>query len=151
MFVDACTLCKGNCWNCFYADVCGVWLDDLSIPVPQIEVDEPNGNESTDLVNLTPHAITLITGNGNRVIEPSGTVARVSVETATVDSIDGIPVTQSVFGEVENLPEPKENTIYIVSSLVAQRVPEREDVFIPNESVRDEQGKIVGCKSLGRV
>lgn len=85
------------------------------------------------------------------VIEPSGKIARVSVRTETVGNIDGIPVTRSVFGEVEGLPAPENGTIYVVSSLVAGRVAAREDVFIPNESVRDEKGRIVGCKSLGRV
>lgn len=84
-------------------------------------------------------------------IKPEGTVARVSVKTATVGKIDGIPVTKSVYGEVMDLPEPEEGTIYIVSALVAGRVPEREDVFIPNESIRDEKGRIVGCKSIGHV
>lgn len=60
-------------------------------------------------------------------------------------------MTETVFGEVEGLPETQEGTIYVVSSLVAQRVPNRTDVFIPNESVRDDQGRIIGCKSLGRI
>jgi hypothetical protein len=106
----------------------------------------------TKIVNLTPHAITIVSENGDilRKIEPSGMLARCSVRTECVGEMDGIPVTTSVFGQVEGLPEPEEGTIYIVSSLVAQRV-NRDDVFIPNESVRDEQGRIIGCKSLGRV
>ena len=38
-----------------------------------------------------------------------------------------------------------------VSSLVAARCNDRTDVFIPNEPIRDAEGRIVGCKSLGRV
>lgn len=60
-------------------------------------------------------------------------------------------VTGTSYGEVEGLPAPSNGTIYIVSSLVAARCVGRTDVFIPNESVRDEQGRIVGCRSLGRV
>lgn len=106
-----------------------------------------------NIKNLTPHTINFVSPEGYPVmdIKPEGTVARVSAKTATVGEIDGIPVTKSVYGEVEGLPEPEEGTIYIVSALVAGRVPEREDVFIPNESVRDEKGRIVGCKSLGHV
>lgn len=105
------------------------------------------------VINLTPHAISFIGVDGavTRVIEPSGSIARVSVLTGTVGEIDGIPITTSVFGAVDGLPEPTEGTVFVVSSLVAQRVPEREDVFIPNESVRDERGRIIGCRSLGRV
>lgn len=102
--------------------------------------------------NMTPHAVNFVDQDGDilRTVEPSGTVARVSVKTETIGKIDGIPVTSSVYGEIENLPEPEEGTVFIVSSLVAGRT-DREDVFIPNESVRDEQGRIIGCRSLGRV
>ena len=105
------------------------------------------------IVNLTPHAITFVNNEGNAImtVQPSGTVARVKTGTIMTGEFCGIPVTATEYGDIENLPEREEGTIYIVSSLVAQRCPEREDVFIPNESVRDEQGRIIGCKSLGKV
>lgn len=103
------------------------------------------------IVNLTPHSIAFVKESGNLVIEPSGIIARVSTSTQVIGEIDGVPVTETVFGEVENLPEPQEDTVFLVSSLVAQRVTGRSDVFIPNESVRDSEGRIVGCKSFGRV
>lgn len=62
-----------------------------------------------------------------------------------------IPVTGTTYGDVQGLPDQEEGTIYIVSSIVAKRVPDRLDVFIPNESVRDSEGNIVGCKSLAHV
>ena len=104
-------------------------------------------------VNLTPHSITFITEEGNRVIEPSGTVARLTTETIINGYIGGIPVTITKYGEIEGLPDPDPNceTIYIVSSLVAGRCHDRDDVYIPNESVRDSEGRIIGCKSLGRI
>ena len=101
--------------------------------------------------NLTPHNITLFVGDKTIVIPASGNLARVSAKTETVGEIDGIPVTETVFGEVEGLPAPEDGVVYVVSSLVAGRVPERRDVFIPNESVRGEEGRITGCKSLGRI
>ena len=109
------------------------------------------------IVNLTPHKITFISDKGNLSIDPSGTIARVSAKVEETGHIYvtkfglSIPITTTVYGEVEGLPDPKENTIFVVSSLVAQRVPEREDVFIPNESVRDENGRIIGCRSLGHI
>ena len=107
----------------------------------------------TKIVNLTPHAITFVDTEGNPVltVEPSGILARCATKTVMVDAINGIPVTSTEFGEVEGLPDPTENTIFLVSSLVASRVPNRIDVFIPNESVRDDKGRIIGCKSLGRI
>lgn len=105
------------------------------------------------LINLTPHAITFVNSEGNPilVVEPSGSVARVEATTVVTGSIDGIPVTETQFGEVEGLPDAEPGKVFIVSALVAKRVPKRKDVFIPNESVRDDKGRIIGCRSLGRV
>ena len=109
------------------------------------------------IINLTPHAINFVdeTGCPLVTVEPSGQLARVTAKTITTGSITvgdvTLPVTGTTYGEVEGLPAPEEGTIYIVSSLVASRCPDRTDVFIPNESVRDEKGRIIGCKSLGRV
>ena len=102
-------------------------------------------------VNLTPHAVTVMTDAGYFEFPPSGEVARVEARTVYTGHIGGVPISATEFGDVAGLPEPSEGTAYIVSSLVAQRVPERTDVFIPNESVRDEHGRIIGCRSLGRI
>lgn len=111
------------------------------------------------ILNLTPHALTFISANNNMeryIVEPSGIVARVAAHTESIGSIttdDGftIPLTTTVFGQVEGLPAPEEGVVYVVSSLVAGRVPERHDVYIPNESIRDDKGRIVGCLSLGKI
>ena len=110
------------------------------------------------IMNLTPHALSIISGENNMeryIVEPSGIVARVAAKTENAGSIttDGftIPLTTTVFGQVENLPEPEEGVVYVVSSLVAGRVPDRKDVLIPNESIRDNKGRIIGCKSLGHI
>ncbi len=108
------------------------------------------------LINLTPHAITFVDASGNvaATVPPSGTVARCSVDRMMVDEVlcDGIhvPVNRTCFGAVEGLPEPFEDTIYIVSSLVAQAAG-REDVMIPDDTVRDADGRIIGCRALARI
>lgn len=103
------------------------------------------------IINLTPHAIPFMVNEGAPlVVEPSGIIARVSVNTRRTGELAGVPVIENVY-EVMGLPQPKEDTIYVVSSLVAQRCKNRDDVFIPNEPVRDEHGRIIGCRSLGRV
>ena len=107
-----------------------------------------------DIINLTPHSISFVGDDGSTIItiEPCGSLARVSASTEKTGAvINGIPVTRTVYGAVEGLPEPKDGTVYVVSSIVAARCPDRDDVFIPNESVRDSEGRIVGCKSLGHV
>ena len=62
-----------------------------------------------------------------------------------------IPLTTTAYGEVQGLPDQRDDTVLIVSSMVAARCKDRTDVFIPNESIRDAEGRIIGCKSLGRV
>ena len=108
---------------------------------------------NTTLVNLTPHSITFVDDVGNTVltVEPSGQIARCSVTREKIGEINGIPVNQTRFGKVENLPEPQEGTIFIVSALTAQAVPEREDVFITDDAVRDEQGRIIGARALAHI
>lgn len=112
-----------------------------------------------NIINLTPHTITFISANNNMQkyeLAPSGVVARVAAHTENIGEVttpEGfvIPVTQTVFGQVEGLPAPEEGVVYVVSSLVAGRVPERHDVYIPNESIRDDKGRIIGCLSLGKI
>ena len=111
-----------------------------------------------NIVNLTPHALNLMPAGptGPAVtIPPSGQVARcavdrVQVDTVTVDGIS-IPVNQTRFGAVSDLPDPRPDTIYVVSAIVAQAVPDRWDVFIPDDVVRDDQGRIIGARALAHV
>ena len=114
--------------------------------------------QNLQIVNLTPHTISLMPAGPTGpvvTIPPSGRVARcatsrVQVDTVTVDGIS-VPVNQTRFGEVDNLPEPQPDTIYIVSALTAQAVPERSDVFVVDDAVRDDQGRIIGARALAHV
>ena len=102
-----------------------------------------------EVINCTPHDINIILDNGeNIVIEASGIVARVSTVLSPRGMIGNIPLSETRFGEVENLPEPKYGTRYLVSRLVMEACPERSDLLVPGECVRDEEGKIIGCKTL---
>lgn len=96
------------------------------------------------LINLTSHTITEVT-TGTK-IPRSGIVARVKAPTAKINSINSIPVYQTTLGEVEGLPEPQENTLYIVSALALNAVPtDRTDVVSPGRAQRDEHGQVIGC------
>lgn len=109
-----------------------------------------------NIINLTPHKINLMPeGEPTVTIPPSGLVARcatsrVQVDTVTVDGVT-VPVNQTRFGTVSDLPEPQPDTIYVVSALVAQAVPERQDVVIVDDAVRDDQGRIIGARALAYV
>jgi hypothetical protein len=114
--------------------------------------------KTLNLVNLTPHALNLMPEgpDGPMVtIPPSGQVARCAVDWVQVNTVavDGItvPVNQTQFGSISDLPDPQPDTIFVVSALVAQAVPERLDVFIVDDTVRDDQGRIIGARALAHV
>lgn len=54
-----------------------------------------------------------------------------------------------LFWEPVGLPEPKLGTCYIVSQLVKNALPERDNLVVPAKVVRNAAGNIIGCKSLG--
>lgn len=101
------------------------------------------------IVNLTPHAIVV----DGFTIPTSGTIARCATVTEPVE-LPGcpVPVVRQCFGAVEGLPDPAPETIYVVSMVCAQAVGDsRDDVYIPGEQIRDEAGRIIGCRSLAKL
>ena len=130
----------------------------------------------TRIKNLTPHPIHLL-GEENQILrsfQPEGLV-RLKASTIDAGEIDGVPISKTVFGEPEGLPEadvsfpycenchscnpinckngngnvPEIGTYYIVSQLVKSALPDRVDLLVPAEVQRDEKGNILGCKSFG--
>lgn len=96
------------------------------------------------LVNLTPHPITLAT-DAHGV--PAGTYAS-----------DGIAHVDLTPGKLESepeiaapLPPPTKGTLYAVSLMTAEARPERTDLVIPHDQIRDDNGRIVGCRTLAKV
>lgn len=114
------------------------------------------GETEMKIVNLTPHALNFLDAE-NRVVltVPSSGVARAAQRRESIGAIDAdgvtLPVTRSVFGAVDGLPAPEAGTIYVVSAITAQAVPEREDVLIVDDSARDENGRIIGVRGLAHV
>ena len=113
-----------------------------------------NTTNTVNIIHLTPHDVNVV-GNDNSVvitIPASGNVARCSQTIDIVGSITlgpvAIPVSSSSYGEVVDLPAPQDNTYYIVSRLVMSACPARQDLLVPNDLVRDEAGRVIGCRSL---
>jgi len=104
----------------------------------------------TQIKKFTPHPISICNNAGEviKVIQPEGLV-RLKAVTVPAGEIDGIPVTRTEFGQPEGLPEFEEGVFIVVSQLVKTALSSRSDLLVPAEVVRDEKGKIVGCKSLG--
>ena len=119
----------------------------------------------TAIHNMTPHVVTLIV-EGVRVDYPSEGVIRASQKDVKVDEIVTdldlgnssagftIPVFSSSFGAPEGVPE-KLDGIYIVSSLAYQSLKAAgmpmEHFVVPSGTIRDAEGKIIGCKGFARI
>ena len=96
-----------------------------------------------NLMNLTPHTINL---NDGSYVEASGRIARVGSSFTTFDQ-NG--VCEQTFGNILDLPEAEEGTLYIVSAMVlaAGKALGRTDLVAPAtghpDVVRNEKGQIV--------
>ena len=99
------------------------------------------------IINCTPHPINLLDGE---VIEKSGIIPRLIEKEKKIESIEKYSLYQKSFGQIDNLPEKKPDTYYIVSALIVQACPEREDLLVPRV-IRDGQGKIIGCDGFYRI
>ncbi len=112
--------------------------------------------ENVKLINLTPHELTVYDASNNVVLRlPSAGVARVATREKVIGNINGVPVVTTEYGEVEGLPAPQPNTVYIVSLLVLQALAgKRNDLVAPNTAptplgaVRDAKGQIIGVRSF---
>ncbi|MFC8849719.1 MULTISPECIES: hypothetical protein [unclassified Micromonospora] len=109
-----------------------------------------------EVVNLTPHVVRLV---GDEVIvelAPAGPAARVVLQP---DRVDGavrvgplvVPLKRTAASPlVHGVPERRSGVLLIVARAVAEALPERDDLVYPHDTVRDERGVVVGCRSLAR-
>lgn len=95
-------------------------------------------------INLTSHTINEVTTGS--AIPASGRIARVKSSTTKVSEHANMPIYKSTFGDIEGLPEPQDNVIYIVSALALNAVPNnRTDVVSPGNLQRNQSGQPIGC------
>jgi len=117
------------------------------------------------IVNCTAHDIS-IRGESDEVIltiEPSGRAARCEMKVDHLGDFhrvsgDGYSLSEAcipLFGVgqtngsvTRDLPVPKEGVMYIVSKIVAMANPHREDLLMIWDTVRDDSGKVLGCRGL---
>lgn len=120
-----------------------------------------------NLINLTPHPITLVDRDGNvlQTLPASGWELRLSSSTVPVGNVAGWPTSKTAFGTAEvvqskgwNGQEKPEfgvaefegaSTYFVVSMLAKSAYPNASNLFVPAEVVRDSNGQILGCQSLG--
>lgn len=101
-------------------------------------------------INLTPHTVNILLDNGDKITIPaSGTIARVCMDWVKVDDIDGIPVFRTVFSkDIPDLPALADDTLFVVSTLVAQAAVGRDDLVVPANLIRDDNGVIIGASGF---
>lgn len=105
-----------------------------------------------NIINATPHELNIYDEDKNLVssIPASGKVTRLSTSRQIIAREWGIPFFNTAIGEVQDLPEPQEDTIFVVSGFVHQAFPERTDLWQPGEPVRDDSGRVIGCVGLSQ-
>lgn len=102
------------------------------------------------MLNLTPHAITIRTHEGDVTFPPSGQVARVStVATDTGMTVVGVRVIRNTYGQVTGLPT--DGTPCIVSGMVLAALPHgTPNVYAPatGATAIRENGQVVAVTEL---
>ncbi len=109
------------------------------------------------ILNMTPHTVSIY--SSREAIEPTLVipsctqqgvpVPRCSQQDTQVDVINGVPIFQTTFGEVTDLPEEREDTILIVSRIVFNAA-NRQDLVTPGPAIRNSEGVIIGSLGLSR-
>lgn len=118
------------------------------------------------IYNYTPHVITIVV-DGVKVELPSVGIIRATQVDMKIGEIETnldlgnsssgftIPVLTSSFGAPEGVPQLEDDAVYIVSSLAAQSLKragyDMSRFLVPSGTIRDEQGRIIGCKGLAII
>lgn len=108
---------------------------------------------TTKILNCTPHDVNVITHNerGEEVVttfKPTGIVPRLKENSWHTCELNGLPIYSVSYEEPENLPFNDGETVLIVSGMILDACPDREDLVSPFDIVRDESGRIVGCRGF---
>lgn len=106
------------------------------------------------ILNLTPHDINIVDGEGNILMVLPGTEnpARAMQAEKSLGAINGIPVIGMEFGAPENLPTPEDGVWLLVSKTTADAALKSgrtvADLLLTGKTVRDTSNRIIGCQAL---
>lgn len=102
-----------------------------------------------DIINLQAHDVIVFPSEtADPIMFPSQGPVQVRMEVSDVTP-NGLIKTGN-WTHTRNLPAPQENTLYIVSALVAMfelHTNNRTDLLFPWGMIK-EKGRIIGCKAL---
>lgn len=114
---------------------------------------EPN---MATIKNLTPHTVNVIAEDGTiKATFPSEGSARADQVANKIGELNEIELVSMKFGKTEGLPAPAEGVYYIVSVITANAAKAEgrstDDIVITADPVRDDSGRIIGCKRFAIV
>ena len=97
------------------------------------------------VINCCDHDVSICNRGGDiiKTYEPSGNWARVS-HVITIKHIDGVPTKVRKDKKIVGLPEPGEDTMYIVSNILMNACPDRKDLLSCGSKVCNRYGKPIG-------
>jgi hypothetical protein len=105
-------------------------------------------------VNLTPHDVNIVDNNGDIILIVPATdkPLRLIEKRDVIGDINGIPLSRVSYAidDATPLPNPDTDTFFIVSRVVAETF-KRPDFIVPDQTVRNDKGQIVGCKGFAFV
>lgn len=112
------------------------------------------------LINMTPHAITLLNERGDvimrlppqqrplRIVQRREYCGAVRVRMPRTGREVDVPVMALRECSAGPMPEPREGVYYIVSVMVAAAYPQRRDLMTVDGLLRDRRGRVIGCTRL---
>jgi hypothetical protein len=105
--------------------------------------------EFKKFVNLIGHDITI---SGYGTLSKADVPCRVETKQRIIGKVAGVPIAETHFFKIANLPDPEDGVYYIVSRVVMDFVPfDREDVFCVDtgpSAIRDENGQVSAVTQL---
>lgn len=109
------------------------------------------------LRNLLPHPLVHIPHGRMQqtVVRAEPTPARVAEHASPAGAIEiggmAVHLVTVAPGAVSGLPEPTADVLLVVSRFVATNCPYRTDLVVPFDEVRDNRGRVIGCRALARL
>lgn len=105
--------------------------------------------------NLTPHVVLVVVEGREVRLEPVPDPPRVVEQVAAAGSVlcggVAVPVVEVRPAEVAGLPPETPGVWLVVARAVATAAPERADLLVPFDAVRDEHGAVIGCRGFARL
>ena len=106
-------------------------------------------SEFKKLVNLIGHDITI---SGHATLPKCENPCRIETKQIIIGNLSGIPIAETNFEKIVNLPDPEEGVYYIVNRVTMDFVPfNREDVLCVDTgptAIRDVGGQVVAITQL---